>query len=185
MKFLSSIKNSVSELNKPSSIAFCGMLLAIKAVLGFLTVLVAPSVKIGFSFIPVSLGAMLFGGVWAAFIGGLGDILSYILNPVGGAYFPGFTVNGVVMGLIYGFFFYKKNKISIKRIIACELFITVIVELILSSLWLEMMLSSGYFVILTARLLKCIVMFPISVLCDIVLVKLLPEIKKITDKVKK
>jgi len=35
-------------------------------------------------------------------IGGLGDIISYFMNPAGGAYFPGFTISGMITGLLYG-----------------------------------------------------------------------------------
>ena len=49
------------------------------------------SLKIGFAFLPVAIGAAVLGPVGGAIVGGLGDFLGAVLFPIG-PYFPGFTL---------------------------------------------------------------------------------------------
>ena len=160
--FLQLIKNSSKELKKLPNLCVSAMLLALRVILGSITVLVIPVVKVGFSFLPTAIGGILYGPVVSGLIGALGDVLSYIVNPVGGAYFPGFTINGNIIGMIYGCFLYNK-KITLKRVILCELTISIVVELLLSSLWLMMFYGYAFFAILSARLVKEAISFPIKV----------------------
>ena len=155
-------KYSACELKNLLSLTFCGLLLAIRTILGYLTVLVVPTVKLGFAFAPTAVAGIMYGPVPAALIGGLGDVLSYVFNPVGGSYFPGFTLNGIIIGMIYGLFFYNK-KLTLLRVIVCEVIIIVFVELLLSSLWLVIMFGNAYIAVLASRLLKAVIMLPIDV----------------------
>ena len=172
------IKSSIGELKSTVNIAFSGMLLALRSVLGMFSVLIIPTIKIGFSFLPVALSGMLYGPFVSALIGGLGDIISYILNPTGGAYFPGFTLSGIISGLIYGMFFYKKKNITLIRIIACVCTEIILVELLLSSLWLNIMLSKAYLVILSGRILKAAVSAPFEIVLISLSVKAVKMIQK-------
>ena len=62
--------------------------------------------------------------------------------------------------MIYGAFFYKK-KITLPRVIAARACITVLINLILTSLWLNIMYQSPLFTMV--RLVKNIVLFPVDV----------------------
>ena len=62
--------------------------------------------KIGFAFVAVFVGAYLYGPVAGAVVGGLGDFLGAILFPIG-AYFPGFTLNCALTGVVMGLLLYK------------------------------------------------------------------------------
>ena len=158
-----SLKLSIAELKSVFSLALSGILLAIRTLLGsFLTFLVTPAVKIGFSTIAIAVTGMIYGPFVSALVGGLGDALSYILNPVGGSYFPGFTINGMVIGLLYGFFFYQK-KVTLVRTIICELIINIFAELFLSTLWLVVWFGQPLQVVLIGRLIKSAIMIPINV----------------------
>ena len=75
-------------------------------------------------------------------------------------WFPGFAVNEFLTGMIYGCFFYKK-KITLLRVIIARACITVFINLILTSLWLNMMYQSPLFTMV--RLIKNVVMFPVDV----------------------
>ena len=56
------------------------------------------------SFIPVVIGARLFG-VWGGMaVYGIGDLVGAIAFPTGGAFFPGYTVTAAIVGLIFGLF---------------------------------------------------------------------------------
>ena len=58
------------------------------------------SLKIGFAFLPVAIGAAVLGPVGGAIVGGLGDFLGAILFPIG-PYFPGFTLSCALTGLVF------------------------------------------------------------------------------------
>ena len=82
-----------------------------------------------------------------------------------GPYFPGFTVSGAVSGIIYGLLLYQKDiaKISIKRILIAVVINTVIVNMLLNSLWLNIMYGKGGFIaIISARVVKELVMIPVN-----------------------
>ena len=155
------LRKSAAELKKPMSLTFSAFLLAVRTVLGYLTVLVVPTVKLGFSFAATAVAGIMYGPFTAALVGGLGDVLSYIFNPIGGSYFPGFTLNGILIGMIYGYFLYNK-KITLLRVVVCELVIIIFVELFLSSLWLVIMFGNAYTAVLVSRLLKALIMLPVE-----------------------
>lgn len=112
---------------------------------------------------PIAITGSMFGPVPAMIVGMLGDVLSFIMNPTGGAYFPGFTINGILTGLIYGLFLYK-NEVTVPKVVIAWVINCIAVEIFLSAYWLFFLYgtSSGksYFIYLSARLIsqavKCI-----------------------------
>ena len=102
--------NSAKELSSVFSLTAIGMLLALRIILGIFAnstmALFGNMVKISLNFLPIAIAAAMFGPICAALIGGLGDVLSFFLNSAGGTYFPGFTLNGIITGLILGYFTY-------------------------------------------------------------------------------
>lgn len=64
-----------------------------------------PALRIGFGSLPVIIAGILFGPLVGGAVGMVADLIGFIINPMGGAYFPGFTVsaalNGVIPGLVY------------------------------------------------------------------------------------
>ena len=159
--------NSFAELKSVYSLAAISMLLALRVVLGFFAngtlAFFGNNVKISGAFLPIAVTGAIFGPVPAALVGALGDIISFLLNPTGGAYFPGFTISGLLTGLIYGFAFYK-SKITVPRVIIAWLINTIAVETFLAAFWLYVLYGAGqgtpYIVYLSARLIsaavKCI-----------------------------
>jgi len=139
---------------------------------------VGPYIKIGFSGIPNRIVEFLFGPVTGCLFGGAMDVLKYALKPTG-PFFFGFTFNVMLAGLIYGSIFYKK-PVSIKRIMAAELLVKVIVNCFLNTLWISMLYGKGFFVLLPARLLKNAVMLPID---SMILYVSLVYVKKLMYKV--
>ena len=136
-----------------------GMLLAISVVLGFFKLPITELVELRFQFLPVACAGMLFGPVTGALMGGLSDILCYIVRPTG-PFFPGFTISAVIQGIIYGSMLHK--NVTLKRIIAAQLLDTVIVSLILNPIWLSILYGQGFIAVFAARIIKSIVMFPIN-----------------------
>ena len=104
------------------------------------------------------------GFVVGPFLSGLGgviaDTLGYIVNPTG-PYFPGFAINELITGLIYGFMFYKQKEIKLPRVIIARLLHTILINLLLTPIWLNILYGSTFFAI--PRIIKNIVLFPIDV----------------------
>ncbi len=145
--------NSMKELSSVKSLTLASMILAIIVIMGFFanfTLTIFPMVKISFGFVPQSIGAMILGPVVSSMICGLGDILSYFFNPQGGAYFPGWTINAILTGLIFGAFLYKNNT-SLKNIVFAKIIILVFVEILLGSLWLNIQFGMPFFATLITR----------------------------------
>ena len=125
----------------------------------YVSIPLTPTLKIGFSSVFAGLSGMVYGPLLTGFAGIIADNLKYILRP-DGPYFPFFGINEFLTGMIYGAFFYKK-KITLPRVIAARACITVLINLILTSLWLNIMYQSPLFTMV--RLVKNIVLFPVDV----------------------
>lgn len=90
------------------AVVTAGMLLALHIILSmFLGIYLTQTVKLSVAFITNVMTGYLFGPCMALVTGALGDILQYILKPVGG-YFFGWTLNAAIGGFVYGLAFYRR-----------------------------------------------------------------------------
>lgn len=168
------IKSSAKELRKVTSLTGTAMLTALNVAVGSLFIPITPTLRIGFSSLPAAVSAMYYGPICTGIAGVIADTLKYIIRP-DGPYFPGFALNEFLTGLIYGCFFYKK-KITLPRVIIARACITIFINLILTSLWLNILYQNPIFTI--ARLIKNVVMFPIDVALLYTILKSAERIKK-------
>ncbi len=159
-RIIKMFRESAKELKSVRTLSTAAMLTAITVILGFFAIVIGDFVKIQFYFLTVGISGLLFGPVVSGIVGGIGDILSFIVKPTG-TFFPGFTLNAIISGVIYGMFMYKK-PVSFWRIFAAKLTITIIVEMGLSTYWLTILYGQGFWAILTTRIIKCVVMLPID-----------------------
>lgn len=174
---LEKLRRSAHELSSPAAVAICGMLLALRIVLGYyanFTLAAFPGVKFSLVFIPTAICGMILGPTTTAIMAGCGDILSFILNSTGGAFFPGWTLNAALGGLIYGMFLYK-NNLTLPRVIISKVLITVFVELLMGTYWLTVQFGYPYFEYLAGRALKQLVTTPFEI---VVIFSLAAVIKK-------
>lgn len=144
-----------------STLTTAAMLLAVAVILGFFKIPITSFIEIRFQHIPFAIGGMMFGPAVGAVLGGLTDVLSWIVRPTG-AFFPGFTITAAVSGLIYGIFFYKKD-ITVVRVAVGVLVQTIICETILTTYCLSLLYGSPFVAVLVPRLLKVTVMYFINV----------------------
>lgn len=155
---------SAQMLKNPQSLAVCGMLLALRIVIGYfsnLTLAISPDIKIGFSFLPVAIAGILCGPVASGIIGALGDLFCFLLAPMG-AYFPGWTINGLLVGLLYGIFLFESKKF-IPSLVICEIMSGLFVEIVLGSLWLYIQYSKAFWITAGARGIKTLIAIPIEI----------------------
>lgn len=171
---------SARLLKNPQCLAMCGMLLALRILVGYfssLTLAVTPDIKIGFSFLPIAITGILFGPTAAGILGALGDIINFLIIPTG-AYFPGWTVSGMLIGILYGVFLFEQPKLIV-RLIICELTVGIFVEILLGSFWLYIQFSKGFWVTAAVRSLKTLIAIPIEIALIAVFDKLiLSQVKK-------
>ncbi|MCI8535063.1 MAG: folate family ECF transporter S component [Hungatella sp.] len=161
MKKLATLfQDSYNELKSVKTITAMAMFAAIGIILGSLTIQIGDFIKIGFSSIANQFVYYLFGPAVGGFYGGALDILKYLVKPTG-VFFPGWTLSAMIAGVIYGCFFYKK-KLSIGRVLAAELVVSVVCNIFLGTLWLTIMYEKGFVALLSIRILKNLAMWPVN-----------------------
>jgi ECF transporter S component (folate family) len=168
-KFMLLFTSSMNELKNVTAISVAGMLVAIGVVLSFVKIVLSPVLEISFSFLPLAAGGLLYGPVVGGVMGILTDVLGYFVRP-NGPFFPGFTLNALISGVLYGLFLYKK-PVTWTRVIIVSALIAVFINLGLTALWLSMMYGKAFIVLVSARIIKNIVMFPINTALLMVLLK--------------
>lgn len=157
--------------------------------------------KIGVSFIPCVIAAILYGPWVSAAVNACGDFLGAILFPIG-PYHPGFTICAALMGIMYGFFLHTDpiNKevngrslhftmalhwekvrffpnIVIPVVINCLIF-----GLVVNTVWVSMLYGSktywGWFLY---RLAEYIIMIPVKLVIIPILLQLAKQLRKIAQ----
>lgn len=154
--------DSFQELKDIRTLTAAAMFLTIAVLLGFYRLQVTEYIRIGFDFIAKELTGMFFGPVVGCVVGGLSDIIAYMVKPVGG-YFPGFTISAMFGGLIYGVILYKR-PVSLLRIIAANSIVTVLINLLLNTYWLKILYGDAFLALLPVRAFKQLLMLPIEVM---------------------
>ncbi len=145
------------------TLVFMGLFLSLEIILTRFLSIQTPIVRIGFTFLPIALSAMMFGPWISGVTAALADVLGMMLFSSGMPFFPGFTASAFLTGVIYGIFLYKKQK-NLKNISLAVLLVSVVITLGLDTLWLWMLTGDGILVLLPARILKFIVMVPVQIM---------------------
>jgi len=143
-------------------------LTAIEIVLSRFLSINAWNIKIGFSFVPIAVAAIILGPIEAGTVAALGDFIGALLFPIG-AYFPGFTLTAFLTGLCFGFFLNNKRD-SLRILIAVginQLFLS----LLLNSLWISILYGSPFVPLLGTRIIQCAVLFPLQFVVVLLLSK--------------
>ncbi|PKM64700.1 MAG: hypothetical protein CVU96_01545 [Firmicutes bacterium HGW-Firmicutes-20] len=98
-------------------LAIIAMFIALSVALQFFSLMIPlfgfPSMRIGFSQLPLMVIGVLFGPSWAFISGIVQDFLGLIVTPTGFPFF-GFTLNKIIIGLIPALLFSKRIKWSPK-----------------------------------------------------------------------
>lgn len=172
-------------MNKPKKILLCALFIASCIVLGRVLSIRTTIITIGFSFVPIILGAIILGPKYSTFIATISDIIGALLFPTG-SYFFGFTITAFLTGLTYGLILYRKefkiDKNFIIRLIISTIIVTGLLNGVLNTIWIIMINKSASRVVVPIRILKQLIMAPIKILTIISLCKLFEErIKKLVN----
>ena len=173
----------MKSYSKLKLVCFSAMLIAVEVVLNRFLSINTMGLKIGFSFVPIVIAAMLFGGVRAGIIYALADLIGALLFPIG-PYFPGFTVSAFLMGLIYGLFLYKREKlVFFKNILPPVLINYIVLGLFVNTAWVSLLYSSrGYWGWFIYRLPEYALLIPISAALIPMLLRLSRVLRKMLNK---
>ena len=125
----------------------------------FLSVNVGP-VRIGFGFIPIAFGSMLYGPVVGTIVAVVADVLGAVIQ--GAGYWPGFGLSAALYGVTYGVFLYRREK-SCKNITVCVILQAIIIDALMGALWYYIYTSMTFPVALTGRSINALVMIPVKI----------------------
>ena len=174
-KLMINVTASTKELSNVRNMVLCGLLIAIKLIIGMYSIPVSPYLKISFSFLASAVIGMMFGPVIGAVCGGVTDILGYMIKPMG-PFFIGFTFIAIISGSLYGFLLYKK-KITITRCIITEVIMMVFINLLLNTWMSSLLYGKGFMAIIYPRLIKNLCQLPVNIA---MLYTVLTLVKRIT-----
>lgn len=151
---------SFTELKNIRALTLTAMLMALSVILGYFTIEAGPFLKIGFSSLVNAFVCFLFGPVLGAFYEGALDIVKFVMKPTG-PYFPGFTLDAVLAGLIYGTVLYGR-PLSFRRALLAEFLVSLICNVFLNTLWISVLYGKAFMVLFPVRLLKNAIQCPIQ-----------------------
>ena len=159
--------------NSATNLSVLAMLTAALIVLSLYCTIKTEALNITLTFIPVMIAARLYGAWGAGAVAGLGDIVGYIIRPMG-ALFPPITITAIITGIVFGLFLkinnIKTGKDSSKCVIA-----VVIAQLVLAAfvtpLWLNMLYGTSYFTFFVSRLPQIAVMTVVELVAVFAIVK--------------
>ena len=130
-KFAVCYQASFQELKHVKTLTTAAMLMAVSVVLGYFTIEAGPYLKIGFGGVVNQFVYYLFGPVAGAVYGGVLDLVKYVVKPTG-AFFPGFTLNAMLGGVLYGTILYRK-PLTFRRALWADLVVALICNIFLNT----------------------------------------------------
>lgn len=162
-------------MSKIKKIVLSAMLLAITIILSRFISIKTEILVINLAFIPTIMSGIWLGWKYSTLIAVLADIIGAILFPFG-AYFPGFTLNSALAGLIYGLLLYNNgnkldNKQLIIRLIIANILVLFGVNLLLSSFWIHILYGKAYIAVMASRIVAETVKLPIQIITIYILEK--------------
>lgn len=165
-------------MSKNKKIILSALLLALLIILSRFLSIKTPIVTISFSFVPTMVCAIWLGPKWTLLVSVLGDLIGATLFPFG-SFFIGYTITTAVAALIYGLFLYKKEEDSytekqfIIRVVLASILVTVIANIGLNTLWLNITTGKAFMVLIASRLVKELIMIPVKIITILFLERVL------------
>ena len=136
-----------------------GLLTALEIILSRFLSISAWNIKIGFSFVPIVMAAVLYGPFYAGAVAASADFLGAILFPIG-PYFPGFTLTAFLMGIVFGIFLHKDQTLFHT---AAAVFINqFILSLFLNTFWISVLYGSPFGALFTTRILQTLLLYTVQ-----------------------
>lgn len=112
--------------------------------------------------IPVIVAGFMYGPLTGAIVGGVGDIIGFVINPTG-PYFPGFTISGALSGALPVMIrrvLVRRTKKDSFITLAVSIGVSRVVVTLLNTLWLHILFGRGLLALLPTRIASLIFTIP-------------------------
>lgn len=136
------------------------LLVALNIVFTRLLSIDAGPVRIGFGFIPIAFGSMLFGIVPGTIIAIVADLLGALLD--GAGIWLGFTFSAALYGVTYAYLFHREK--SVKNIAVCVVFQAILIDALMGALWYFLYTGMDFLIALLGRSINAVAMIPIKII---------------------
>lgn len=136
-------KSSKGEIKNIRKLCLMSIIFACQIASKFITL---PSgfgdLSIGIGYLFQAVNCLLFGPVNGLILGAVGDIIGFIIKPTS-TFFPGYTLNAMLSCFMYGLCFYK-TKVTFTKVLISRMFINIVVNVLLGSLWMGIVAGLTY-----------------------------------------
>lgn len=151
------------------------LLAALEIVLSRFLSISAWNTKIGFSFVPIVIAAIMMGPVPAMIVAAVADVVGALLFPQG-AFFPGFTLTAALSGLNYGLWLHKKPDIlhTVGAVAVHQL----VLSLLLNTLWISVLYGSPYKALIVTRIPQTVIISVVQLVCIPLIAEAVKRIEK-------
>lgn len=167
--------DSYNELKKTRTLVVTALLIALGIILGQFSVQITENMKIGISFIATQMTAVLFGPIVGGIMGGVTDVLKFIIKPTG-PFLIGYTISAILGPVIYGIMLYKK-PIKLWRIMLSKAVVAVFINLLLGTYWSYLYFGAAFWAAIPAKLIQQIIQVPIQSIIFYLVMKTLQDAK--------
>lgn len=119
--------------------------------------------NISFGFVAVAFAGCYLGIPYAVAVGGFGDLIGALIKPFG-AYFVGYTITNMIVGLTLGILLYKKA--TILRISIAVVINKLICSLLLNTIFISVLYRGGldaFWVVFVSRIPFVILMTVVEI----------------------
>lgn len=121
--------------------------------------------RVYFTFFINALGSYLYGPLMGLAVGGVSDLVGFLMHPSGGFFF-GYTLTAMAGSFLYGIFLYR-TRITVLRLVLCKLTVNLVVNVLMNGLWDSILAGTGFWVLAAARLPKNLIALPVEVLLTV------------------
>lgn len=140
-----------NKMKHTRKLVYMAMFIALEIVLTRLVSLMpSNTTRISLSFVVYAFAGNMFGPVFGLISAAIGDLVGAILFPPIGGFFPGFTLSAAVSGFIFGYVILGKKQYLRGTIIL--LVNTLLVDVLMNTLWLSIITKTPFILRLQLRL---------------------------------
>ncbi len=149
-------------------LAIAGLLIAMEIIFTRFFAVMIPvagvgGVRLGLGPVPVIVGGLMFGPVLGGAIGGVADIIGYLMNPFGAAFNPFITLASVMYGVIPPLMLTLIRSKEPPTILQMGVAITatqLVSSLLLTTYGLQLLYGIPFIALLPARLVANVILIP-------------------------
>lgn len=170
---------SVKKMCEAAMLTALSVILTRLVPTGFVVALFGMSpltVRLALGLIPIYIASILLGPVWGASVAAAADLIGYFINPLGGAYFVGFTITaalcGAIPGLVTKLFGDKFGGIT------AAVYAASLLSCVLNTFLLVYLYETPFFILFWPRLISSVIMSVIYVFAVYFLLGLLKRLEK-------